>query len=146
MEKIRWFGALAGGVIVAYLKQYSTLYILVAVAIMFDYASGMIAAVVDGEGLSSRIAFKGFLKKVILLVSVAFGTFLDALMPFCAEQAGIAIGNTLIFSTVICAYICISECISIAENIFRCTGQALPAWLVRLFKELKEKVGQQEDK
>lgn len=139
-ERLRMAAAVVGGLVMAYLKQYTVLYILVAAAVLFDFVTGMGAAVVSGQGLSSKLARRGFLKKMMLLVSVAFGTFLDALMPFCVRKTGMDMQDTLIFSTVICLYICISECISIAENICRCTDRALPGWLVRLLKETKDKL------
>ena len=136
MHKLKFITALAGGAVVAYFKQYSLLYGIVAGAVLLDLITGLCAAVISGEGLSSSRALKGLCKKAVLFVSVAFGTFLDVLMPF----SGLDVGG-MIFSTVLTVYISITECISVAENIVRCTDGALPDWIVTLLKEAKNKGG-----
>lgn len=139
MDRLKYLLALVGGAMAAYFQKYALLYALVATAVALDLITGMCAAVIEGTGLSSSIARKGFLKKMVSLVSVAFGTFLDVLMPFASEKVGLEIGGTLIFSSVICVYICITECISIAENICRCSGSQLPGWIIKLLKQAKER-------
>lgn len=137
MDKMKYFVAIAGGAVAAYFRQYSILYVLVGIACMLDLLTGVCAAVLDGTGLSSKIARNGFLKKLVLLVAVGFGTFLDFLVQFAVEKAGMHF-DTLIFSSVICVYICITECISIIENIYRSTGGAIPQWIVKMLKQHKE--------
>ena len=140
MEKIKYFIALFGGIMVNYLDKYRFLYLMVGAAVVLDLFSGMAAAVAVGEGLSSKIARTGFLKKLMLLFSVGFGTFLDVLLPWCGGLVGLEMENGLMFSAVICVYICVGESISILENIFRSTGTRLPGWITGLLKEAKEKL------
>lgn len=146
MEKVKYILSVFGGIIAAYFKQYAVLYIFVAVAIAFDLVTGMTAAVVEGTGLSSDIARKGMLKKMVLLVSVAFGTFLDVFLQYAVMQVGLPQGEkTLIFSTIICVYICITESISIIENIYRCTGTAIPNWILQMLKKYKDDIEKKGD-
>lgn len=137
MDKLKYILAVAGGAVTAYFKQYTVLYVLVGIAVSLDLLTGICAAILDGTGLSSKIARNGFLKKLVLLVAVGFGTFLDFLVQFAVEKAGMHF-DTLIFSVVICVYICITECISIIENIYRSTGGAIPQWIVKILKQHKD--------
>ncbi|MBQ6946752.1 MAG: phage holin family protein [Clostridia bacterium] len=137
MDKLKYVLAIAGGTVAAYFQQYIILYVLVGIACLLDLFTGISAAVKEGTGLSSDIARKGFLKKLVLLVAVGFGTYLDFLAHYAAEKAGLPF-DTLIFSSVICVYICITECISIIENICRVTGGAIPDWIKKLLKQHKE--------
>ncbi len=144
MGKLKYLFALAVGAAVAYFERYAALYVFVCAAILLDLITGMLAAVMEGVGLSSEIARKGFLKKLVLLVAVAFGTFLDVLMPFAAAKVGIHYGG-LIFSSVIGVYICVTECVSVTENLYRCSPRILPARVVRLLKDFKEKMEKNEE-
>ncbi len=140
MEWIKYAASALVGAVIAYLKGHGLLFVLVVVAVVFDLASGMLAAVIAGEGLCSDRARKGFLKKVALLVALCFGTFLDVLIPWAAGYIGIPIPDTMLFSAMICAYICITESISIAENIYKCNHHALPSWIKQLLQQAGQKL------
>lgn len=140
MDWIKYVLSAVAGAVVAYLKGHGVLFALVAVAVVFDLITGMLAAVISGQGLSSDKARKGFLKKVVLLVALCFGTFLDVMIPWAAGYIGIPIPDTMLFSAMICAYICITESISIAENIYKCNGHALPSWIQKLLTSAKDAV------
>ena len=137
-EALEYILALIGGAMAVYFKQYTLLYVMVGVAALLDLATGVIAAVLDGTGLSSKIARRGLLKKIVLLLAVALGTFLDILLPFVADRTGIHLSETLIFSSIVCGYICVTESISIIENIYRATGGAIPQWIMKMLKKYKE--------
>ena len=137
-EALEYILALIGGALAVYFKQYTLLYVMVGMAALLDLATGVIAAVLEGTGLDSKVARRGLLKKVVLLLAVALGTFLDILLPFVAERAGIQLDKTLIFSSIVCGYICVTESISIVENIYRATGGAIPQWIMKMLKKYKE--------
>lgn len=143
MEKLKILCAGCIGVLCAYLQKYSILYILVGVAVLMDLVSGMAAAVLAGDGLSSGVARRGFLKKMVLLFAVGFGTFLDVLLPYAAQTVGLELETGLLFSAVISVYICIGESISIMENIFKATGKTPPPIIVRILKQAKEEIEKQ---
>ena len=140
MEKMKVLFAAGVGILAAYLQKYYLLYILVAVAVMMDLVSGMAAAVVSGQGLSSKVARNGFVKKMMMLFAVGFGTFLDVLLPYATGSLGIELETGLLVSAVISVYICIGESISIMENIYRATGKQPPALIRKLLEQAKEKI------
>ena len=137
MDKLKFIVAAVGGAIAAYFQQYIVLYALVGIACVLDLITGVCAAVLEGTGLSSDIARRGFLKKLVLLIAVGVGTYLDFLSHFAAEKVGLSF-DTLIFSAVVCVYICVTESISIIENIYRATGGAIPKWIMNMLKQHKE--------
>lgn len=128
------------GAVLAYLKMYYAAYIFIAAVVLLDIVTGIAASVIDGSGLSSVKAFKGVIKKLILFVTLGFGTFLDVFIPYAASVINIRIPESLLFSTVICVYITVTESISVAENIYRCDNRALPDWLLRVLKKAKEDI------
>lgn len=137
MDKLKYVLAVVGGAIAAYFRQYTILYVLVGIACILDLITGMCAAVLEGTGLFSAVARKGFLKKLVLMIAVGVGTYLDFLAHFAIEKAGLKF-DTLVFSGVICVYICVTECISIIENIYRATGGAIPTWVMNMLKQHKD--------
>ena len=143
MEKMKILSALVLGGLVAYGQKYWLLYTLVAAAVMMDLVSGMAAAVVSGAGLSSSVARKGFLKKLMLMFAVGWGTFLDVLLPYAAGSVGLELPSGLLFSAVISVYICIGECISIMENICRATDRQPPALIRKLLEQTKDKLDEE---
>ena len=140
MEKIKSLLALIGGLCVGYFGEHGRLFWLVGVAVTLDLISGVAAAVIEGRGLSSRTAAKGVLKKLLALFAVAFGTFLDVLLPWSAAMAGVELSISLHFSAVISAYICITESISVMENLYRATGKKMPAVITNLLEIAKDKM------
>ena len=139
MEKIKYALAVLWGLCAGYFQQYGLLYCLVAIAVLMDLISGIAAALIEGA-LSSKTALKGFGKKLMMLFAVAFGVFLDVLLPQAAALAGIELATSLHFSAVVSAYICITESISILENIYRSTGKRLPGWITQILEIAKEKI------
>ena len=115
MSNIKYLLSIAGGAILTYFKLYGLAYIIVGAVVLFDIVTGILASLMDGSGLSSQKAYKGVIKKVVLFVALAFGTFLDV-------------------------YIAVTESISIIENIYRCNNQALPAWIAKFLKTAKDDI------
>lgn len=140
MEKVKYFLALVGGICAGYFEQHGRLFFLVGVAVLMDLFSGVAASLIEGRGLSSRTAIKGVARKLLSLFAVAFGTFLDVLLPWSAALAGIDITMNLHFSAVISAYICITESISVLENLYRATGQKMPRGIANILEIAKEKI------
>ncbi len=141
MEKVKYLFSIIAGAILSYLGAYIVLYALVFCAVLFDLITGLAAAVISGTGLSSKKARRGVIKKLVLFVALGFGTFLDVFIPFAAQNIGLDFGGGLIFSTVICVYIVVTECISICENILICNESALPEWLKKMLEKAKGDIG-----
>ena len=140
MEKLKYLFSVIAGALLAYMGAYIVLYGLVFCAILFDLITGCMAAVISGKGLSSSKAARGVLKKLVLLIALGFGTFLDVFIPFAAKTVNFDFNGSLIFSTVICVYIVVTECISICENILICNKSALPSWLLKLLNKAQSDI------
>lgn len=135
MDRIKFFVAVIGGAVSAYFKAYIPLIAIVTVAVLFDFVTGIIAAVYSGQGLNSKTARRGVLKKGAMFLSLGFGTFLDYLVPLGAARLGIDMGATVMFSSVIAFYIAFGECVSVCENLYKCNPDALPKWVVKLLTD-----------
>lgn len=96
------------------------------VAIVLDYVSGMIKAY-ESQTLSSRIGFRGIVKKVGLLAIVALGVVIDRLT-----------GNTGDIRTLIIYYFVANEGLSIIENLAS-AGVPIPDIIAKALKILKDK-------
>lgn len=96
------------------------------VAIVLDYVSGMIKAY-ESQTLSSRIGFRGIVKKVGLLAIVALGVVIDRLT-----------GNTGDIRTLIIYYFVANEGLSIIENLAS-AGVPIPDIITKALKILKDK-------
>lgn len=135
MEKIKYFIAACGGIVAAYFKAYIPLIVIVLTAVIFDFITGIIAAMYTGVGLNSAKARKGALKKATMFLALGFGIFLDYLIPMAASQIGFDFKTKLLFSSIIAFYICFTECVSICENIFKCNPNAFPKWIVNILSD-----------
>lgn len=139
-EYLKILLAAACGLISTACDRYGAIFALVCIAIVMDFATGLIKAEVTGEGLSSRTASRGFWKKIALLMAMFFGILLDGSIPEIAGVIGLEIGCKLPFGLTIGSYIIINEAISIAENLYQCDPNIIPKWIVRFLKVAKNKV------
>lgn len=135
MDRIKFFVALIGGAVSAYFKAYLPLIAIVSVSAMFDIITGVIAAVYTGEGLNSKKARRGALKKAAMFLSLGFGTFLDYLLPLGAARLGFDMGATVMFSSIIAFYIAFGECVSVCENLYKCNPSAFPKWITSVLTD-----------
>ena len=140
MKKFKYFFAAIGGLAATYLKAYVPLIIIVTIAVIFDFITGILSAVIVGDGLDSKTARKGVWKKGMLFLALGFGIFLDYMIPMAAAQVGFTITTKLLFSSIIGFYIAFTECVSVAENILECCPGAFPQWVLKILKEGKEQI------
>ena len=91
-----------------------------------DYITGLLASLIDGTGLSSKVGFKGIAKKVMILFLVLVAHRLD-----------IALGLHTVMNMVAYFYVT-NELVSLAENIGR-MGVPVPKQLVNVVYVLKGK-------
>ena len=107
----KWLLSVVCGAIATFYEQYGLLIVFVCLAIVFDCVTGLFKAKTIGEGLSSAKGWKGFWKKIAL--------------PF---------------ALIICCYIVLNECISIAENLYLINPDIMPKWIANLLKVAKDKI------
>lgn len=95
------------------------------IAIVLDYISGVIKAYTLKQ-LSSKIGFKGLLKKIGVLLIVMLGVLVDRVS-----------GNTGAIRTLVIYYFVANEGLSIIENL-SIAGVPIPQRLKKALKELKK--------
>lgn len=95
------------------------------IAIILDYISGLIKAY-NTKQLSSKIGFKGILKKIGILVLVMLSVLVDRVS-----------GNTGAIRTLVIYYFVANEGLSILENLGE-AGIPIPAVIKKALKVLKD--------
>lgn len=95
------------------------------IAIVLDYISGIIKAFVTKQ-LSSKIGFKGILKKVSILIIVMLAVLVDRVT-----------GETGAIRTLVIYYFVANEGLSILENLGQ-SGVPIPQNIKKALKALKK--------
>ena len=101
---------------------------LLLTAIAIDYITGLIAGFINKE-LSSKVGFKGILKKIIYLCIVAVAVIVDRTV-----KSNGAIRELVIY------YFISNECLSVLENATRC-GVPVPKTLSQALKSMNNDTG-----
>ena len=144
MDKIKILIAGAMGILSAFADRYATIVLFVVLVVMLDFITGIIAAIVNGEKLSSQKGTVGFWKKVALFAAMAFGFLMDYFIPYMLAYVHVDVPASALFGVFIGCYIVVNESLSICENLYRCNDEILPKWVVKILtgsKEAIDKVG-----
>ena len=99
--------------------------IALLISIVLDYVSGMIKAFVTKE-LSSKIGFRGIVKKTALLIVVMLAVLVDRVT-----------GDTGAIRTLVIYYFVANEGLSIIENLGQ-AGVPIPQSIKKALKALKK--------
>lgn len=94
--------------------------------IVGDYVTGLLASLFDGTGLSSKVGFRGILKKLLILFLVLIGHQLDLALEIHVIQ------------NMVSYFYVTNELVSLTENIGR-MGVPVPRRLVNVIYVLKGK-------
>lgn len=129
----------AMGILATFFKQYGLLFVLVSAAVVLDFITGIIKAKATGEGLDSKVARRGFWKKMSLFAALAFGVFLDLAAESLLINVGITIEHDTPFALVVSSYIVVNECISVAENLYLINPESLPEWVIKALRVANKK-------
>jgi len=113
--------------------------VLLLMAMILDYATGLMAASHRGNAITSYRSVNGIAKKVCLLLLVVVGLILDILVFYVRESFGFNFPWSFIIAAVIAVWLTANEIISILENV-QDIGVNLPVWLLPLVKNIKSKV------
>lgn len=114
------------GAIVGYLGGLDQLLTALLVLAIVDYASGVIAAGVNGQ-LKSKVGFKGIAKKVMLFLLVAAAHVVDLI-----------IGSNAMFRDAVIFFFIANELLSLIENAGK-IGLPVPQVLKNAVEVLKGK-------
>ena len=108
-----------------------------------DYVTGLLAAPYREDGtISSYKGIKGIIKKVCLWLLVLIGAWIDILINYAVECAGINITVPFIVATLVAVWLIVNEILSFLENIID-IGVKFPPFLLPVVKYIKK---QTEDK
>ena len=106
---------------------------------VIDYITGLLAAPYRTEPVSSYKGIRGIVKKVCMWLLVIVGAWLDSLINYAAECAGLPISLPFIVAIVVAVWLTLNEIISILENIID-IGVPLPPFLLPIVKHIKQAV------
>lgn len=120
---------LSGATVFLFGEDPITAFKFLLALMILDYITGVMAAAYKHD-LSSKIGYKGIIKKTMILILVIVGHLTDMYM--------IGKGNPTM--TVICVWFCSNEGLSIYENAKKVLGEKkMPKVLMKFFKELEKK-------
>lgn len=131
---IKYAASLFTGLAASFWSLYGAIIICVCVAIIMDFITGIVAALATGEKISSETGYRGFWKKVALILALAFGIFLDAFIPIMLGVVSLELPFTMPIGTIVGCYIVINEAISIVENINQAAPNTLPRWIKKILQ------------
>lgn len=107
---------------------------------LIDYATGLAAAKYRSDKkISSYKSIRGIIKKVCMWLLVFIGAFMDVLIQYAVDTAGIPLVVPFIVATVVAIWLVVNEIISILENMID-IGVTLPPFLMPLAKYIKKQV------
>lgn len=126
---------LSGATVFLFGEDPITAFKFLLALMILDYITGVMAAAYKHD-LSSKIGYKGIIKKTMILILVIVGHLTDVYM--------IGKGNPTM--TVICVWFCSNEGLSIYENAKKVLGEKkMPKVLMKFFKELEKKSDNTDD-
>ncbi len=104
-----------------------------------DYITGLLAAPYRTEAVSSYKGIRGIIKKVCMWLLVLVGAWMDILINYAVECAGIQVTLPFIVAVIVAVWLTLNEVISILENIID-IGVPLPPFLLPIVKHIKQAV------
>ena len=117
--------------------------IILIVAMIIDYVTGMLSAWLNAE-LSSKKGIKGIVKKVSYLALVAAAMIVDWLICCGLQQINVDIKYSVFFAVLVAVWLIINELISVLENLSR-IGVPIPNFLKKIINKLKMTVDKGDD-
>ena len=117
--------------------------IILIVAMIIDYVTGMMSAWLNSE-LSSKKGIKGIVKKISYLALVAVAMIVDWLIFQGLQQINVDLHYSVFFAVLVTVWLIINELISVLENLSR-MGVPIPNFLKKLIDRLKNTVDEKGD-
>lgn len=107
---------------------------------LIDYATGLCAAKYrEDGGITSYKSIRGIIKKVCMWILVLLGSFIDILINYTMECAGVSLTIPFVVATVVAVWLVVNEIISILENMMD-IGVNMPPFLLPIVKYIKAQV------
>ena len=130
--------AAAFGVVIAFFAGLPPVIWILLGAMSIDYLTGLFCAALgkspktEGGGLSSKAAFEGLIKKVMILMLVALSTLVDLAI---ASSAGLVSFHSI--TCAVCLWFIASEGLSVIENMGE-MGVPFPPKLKKALEVLRD--------
>lgn len=129
-------------------------YILVACNVI-DYVTGITAACVKKEQVSSYKGILGIAKKVFMYLLVLVGVFVDFMLQYMFKNLNIPISLPFVVGCIVACWLVLNEMLSILENLNE-IGVPMPPFLMPLVErirgtvekkgeDVKDSIGKKED-
>ena len=144
MKRITEALAAAGGAVLSFFTGMPPIIWVLLAVMTLDYVTGLICGAVGKSpktpngGLSSRTAFEGLLKKVLILVVVGLAALVDRAIAMSADIEFAAVTGAC------CLWFVASEGLSILENA-AAMGVPIPKLLLQALELFKGKGGEQKE-
>ncbi|MEK3814262.1 phage holin family protein [Bacillus sp. FSL K6-1284] len=122
--------AVAGGIAGFLFGGWSVLLTILSVLVIIDYASGLVAAGINGE-MKSKVGYIGITRKVFVFAIVGVAHMIDLLLI----ENGIEMGFLVMTVTIV--FYCVNELISITENAGK-MGVYVPEPITKAIEVLKQ--------
>lgn len=128
--------SVAFAALTVYLNQMLIPLIVLVIALIVDYITGMTKAWINSQ-LSSQIGFKGIVKKIGYLIVVCCGMGVDWLIHTAVVSTGVEMNAMYLFGMIACIWLIINEMISVLENL-SIIGVPVPEFLKKVMEKLKQ--------
>ncbi len=106
---------------------------------VIDYITGIWAAGYRTENVNSYKGIRGIIKKVCMWLLVVVGAWVDILVNYAVECAGVETSFPFVVATVVAVWLVVNEIISILENMID-IGVRMPPFLLPAVKYIKKQV------
>ena len=104
---------------------------------VIDYFTGLAAARYREENINSYKGIRGIIKKVCMWLLVLVGAWVDVLINYAIECAGIEMSFPFVVATVVAVWLVVNEIISILENMID-IGVDMPPFLLPVVRYIKK--------
>lgn len=118
-------------------------YILVACNVI-DYVTGITAACVRKEQVSSYKGILGIAKKVFMYLLIVVGVFIDLMLQYMFKNLNIPISLPFIVGCIVACWLVLNEMLSILENLNE-IGVPMPPFLMPLVERIRGTVEKKGD-
>ena len=107
---------------------------------LIDYITGLFAAKYrDDKKISSYKSRRGIVKKVCMWFLIIVGAFVDILIQYAIDTAGIPLTIPFVVATIVACWLIVNEMISILENLVD-IGVKMPPFMMPLLKYINKQI------
>ena len=138
INKVKNIPSIIFNLLIILSENYGTIILLCCAFILIDLATGLTKAKIQGK-ITSSIGYKGFWRKISLLLTLAFGVCLNLFMDYLTTLGLFPISFSIPISLTIGIYISVNECISLCENL-SASGVKMPKFILNALKSTEDKI------